>query len=398
MRKTFLISGFVVIWVLIAIYPKGVAATDSDLMESRYRSTMKLAQDEERATNAVPDSSREWRFEWGARMHFQVYGSRPRPAEQQIGLGAQLRRMRFKVSGSMPAYNVRVYMQPSVDRGDPGLELGYIEWNPGSSTALIGGQFKVPASRQFMVSSGRLQMVDRSFADAEHRLLYGLGIMVRQQVQLGPSSMAQVYGALTTGEGRHQPAALGGYSYTVRAELLPFGAFEQYRISDLDQAQNVRLSLAAAYNLNMDAVHTRGNTGRYMDGFQSDIGTIYGDILLKYAGWSLFSQISYRSADPPHNQPRRGSVYVVNEGTAFVVQSGKMISEKVEVSGRFAGFWPSERIDHLESAEKRYSIGVSRFIRSDRLKIQADVGWIDRSANAVALDELLVRAQVQVDF
>ncbi len=345
---------------------------------------------------AVSDSLEPWQINLGGRVQFQSYGTIDESREQVTQLGATVRRFRVKLFGALPSHNISFYTQPSFDRGEAGLELAYIDWNPWKKTEVTVGQFKVPATRQFMVSSGRLQLVDRSFADAEHRLLYDVGLMVRQRLSIGERSLVQMYGSATTGEGSERAPAEGGYSYTVRMEYLPLSDFDQYRISDLTRSNRLRISGAMAYNLNVDAVQTGGSIGKYMGGFQSDIGTVYADLLLKYNGWSLFSQGTLREAVPATDAPGFGDLNVINEGNTFVVQSGYMVSDKTEITGRFALYNPSKQVDYAIEGRRQYTVGATHFFRSDELKVQFDAGYIENTP--VDHGHLIVRGQLQIDF
>jgi hypothetical protein len=125
---------------------------------------------------------------------------------------------------------------------------------------------------------------------------------------------------------------------------------------------------------------------------------MYGDLLMKYDGWSIFSQVSWRDADPPTNRPNRSPLYEINEGTALLVQTGYMVSEVTEISGRYSTYQPSNAVEPYFSGEDQYTVGVTRFVRADRLKLQADVTWVDLPSDASMADHLMIRGQVQVDF
>ena len=106
--------------------------------------------------------------------------------------------------------------------------------------------------------------------------------------------------AVSQGEGRNLVQNnYGGLQYTGRIEILPFGKFASkgdYIGGDMKREETPKLSLAATYDFNDRAVKTRSNQGSYMvddfagntDGhFNSNITTIFADMMFKYKGFAV---------------------------------------------------------------------------------------------------------------
>ena len=166
-----------------------------------------------------------------------------------------------------------------------------IMWNFAKNWELWAGQTKLPGNVERVVSSGNLQLIDRSLLNSRFNIDRDLGLQLRHKSKLGGKVVLREKFAITQGEGRNVTEGNeGGLQYTARVELLPFGTFKSkgdYVQSDLKREQSSKLMLAFTYNFNQDAVRERGFAGDYMirtDGsiYATDQTTIFVDAMYKY--------------------------------------------------------------------------------------------------------------------
>ena len=254
-----------------------------------------------------------------------------------------------------------------------------IMWNFAPNWSLWAGQTKLPGNVERVVSSSSLQFIDRSILNSKFNLDRDTGIQLRHKSTWGSTIVTKEKFALSQGEGRNITTGnLGGLQYTARFELLPFGEFTKkgdYFESDLQRESNPKLMLGYTYNLNNDAVKTRSGSGSYMTiptGFyQTDITTAFVDLVFKYRGWSVLSEIAERSAESPIVTQADGIATgdIVNTGQAVNAQIGYLFNNNVEVAGRFS----SINYDNVvgKASPKQYTLGVSKYIVGHKLKVQA---------------------------
>ncbi len=266
-----------------------------------------------------------------------------------------------------------------------------IMWNFYENFELWAGQTKLPGNVERVVSSGNLQLIDRSLLNSRFNIDRDLGIQVRHHTMLSKKFMIREKLALSQGEGRNITSGnLGGHQYTARLELLPFGKFKSkgdYTQSDLKREQSPRLMLGVTYDYNQDAVKTRSNQGSYMftsTGFyETDITTLFVDAVFKYKGFSFMGEFANRDADAPVAVEADGTPAVDEDGNptddivvignAINLQAGYLFNNNYEVAGRFT----SLDFDDVtgRAMQEQYTLGVSKYIVGHKLKVQSDVNY-----------------------
>src|SRR5690606_6167930 len=135
------------------------------------------------------------------------------------------------------------------------------------------------------ISSGNLQLVDRSLLNGNYNIDRDLGFQLRHHFKLSEKFVIKEAFALSQGEGRNITSGnLGGFQYTSRLELLPFGNFTKngdYIGSDIYREDTPKLAFGVTYDFNNNAVKTRSNQGSYMvtdtGFFETNISTVFVD-------------------------------------------------------------------------------------------------------------------------
>ena len=275
-----------------------------------------------------------------------------------------------------------------------------LKWNFYENFVVWAGQAKLPGNRERVVSSGDLQLVDRSLLNSRFNIDRDLGIQLHHKTFLGRNVILKEIFALSQGEGRNVVTGnLGGHQYTGRLEVLPFGEFKDYREAALERYQTPKLSVGVTYDYNDDAVKTRSNMGEYMfteNGFhQTDISTFFADFMFKYKALSILGEFAHRDAENPIAREEDGmpTGAIVNTGNSINLQGGYLLDNNIEFVGRFTNVQediPGSRFPN----QNQYTLGVSKYISNHKLKVQTDISFNDNPEPE--MNHIMYR--LQIDF
>lgn len=279
-----------------------------------------------------------------------------------------------------------------------------IKWNFYNNFELWFGQTKLPGNRERVISSANLQFVDRSILNAGFNLDRDIGVQFRHHTKLSNDFVIREIFAISQGEGRNITTGnLGGYQFTSRIELLPFGNFTgkgDYKGSDLTRENTPKLALGISYDLNSNAVKTRSNQGKYMEidtgFFETDITTLFLDFMFKYKGFSFMGEYANRDADDPIAKNSDGTLTgdIVKVGNALNVQAGYLFKSNWEIAGRYSNTNLDKSITGI-NPNNEYTLGVSKYIVGHSLKIQSDFTYVDIANNN---NVLMYRLQFDIHF
>ncbi len=279
-----------------------------------------------------------------------------------------------------------------------------IKWNFYKNFELWFGQTKLPGNRERVISSGNMQLVDRSLLNKQFNIDRDMGFQLRHHFYLSDKFVVREALAFSQGEGRNVTVGnLGGHQYTAHLEFLPLGLFEgnsEYQGSDLKREQSPKLALAFGYDFNNNAVKNRSNQGDYMVNdlgyYETNISTFFMDAMFKYKGFSFMGEYAYRDAADPIAKNSDGSPTgdVVQIGSALNLQSGYLFNKNWEISSRFTNVSLDENITGKKD-ENQYTLGLSKYIVGHKLKIQTDISYLDIIATP---NQLMYRLQVDVHF
>jgi hypothetical protein len=279
-----------------------------------------------------------------------------------------------------------------------------IKWNFHKNFELWMGQTKLPGNRERVVSSGNLQMVDRSLLNKRFNIDRDMGIQLRHHFNISDDFIVREALSIAQGEGRNVTTGnLGGHQYTAHLEFLPFGKFKSkgdYKGSDLKRETSPKLAIGTSYDFNNNAVKNRSNQGSYMKNdvgfYQTNISTFFVDAMFKYKGFSFMGEYAYRDAKDPIAKNSDGTATgdVVQVGSGLNLQTGYLFSKKWELSGRYTNI-NLDKIITGKGAEDQYTLGVSKYIAGHKLKVQTDVSYLDLADKT---NQLMYRLQVDIHF
>lgn len=268
---------------------------------------------------------------------------------------------------------------------------GVIKYNPVSDFEIWFGQTVLPGNRERLISSQKVQFVDRSLLNSSFNLDRDVGVQIRNTSMLGEMVVRQM-GAISIGEGRDITTKNpGGYSYTGRVEFLPFGNFAgkgDYTGPDLEREEDVKLSVGFTYDFNDGAVRSRGHSGGfvYTNGgelVKNDLHTLLADAMLKYQGVSIHGEFANREADNDNG---------FGTGTAYMGSIGYVFGDNIGLSGRYATLTKTGNFSSL-TEHSEMTFALSKYFSGHNLKIQASAGYLDY----VSRDDLM-RFQVHMEI
>jgi len=286
-----------------------------------------------------------------------------------------------------------------------------LKWNFSGNWVLWMGQTKLPGNRERVISSGDLQMVDRSLLNSRFNIDRDIGFQLRHKFKFSKNFLIKQIYSISQGEGRNVTRGnLGGYQYTARIELFPFGDFSgkgDYKGSDLKFEPKPKLSLAFNYDFNNNASRNRSNMGSYMfingtsegssaELYQTNISTLFIDAMYKHKGFSFMGEYAYRDAADPIAKNSDGTLTgdIVQVGNGLNLQTGYLLSKTLEVSARYTNITLDENITG-KGAENQYTLGLSKYIIGHKLKVQTDLSYTDIGFKS---NQLMYRFQVDIHF
>ncbi|MCJ8167475.1 OprO/OprP family phosphate-selective porin [Pontibacter sp. E15-1] len=306
-----------------------------------------------------------------------------------------IRRARLKFEGFAYSPKLEYKIELGLSNSDIGSDIpsmtnnadniildAVAKWNFSPGWELWVGQTKLPGNRERIISSQKMQFVDRSLLNSRFNIDRDAGLQLHHEHAFGNVIVREI-GSISMGEGRDITVNnAGGYDYTAKVEVFPLGAFQSdgaYVGSDISREQTPKLAIAAAYDFNDNAARSRGQLGSFLSD-ERDLGTLFVDAMFKYRGFSAMAEYANSTAHSGGPVVSRTDAGKVNEtfvtGNAFNIQGGYLFPTNWEVAGRYTTYNPAA-VTSLSSQEQ-YTLGLSKYIVGHSLKVQSDVTLQDQ--------------------
>jgi len=254
-----------------------------------------------------------------------------------------------------------------------------LKWNFAGNFVLWFGQTKLPSNRERVISSQKLQFVDRSLLNSRFNLDRDKGLQLHYNHKIGKVVFREVV-AVSKGEGRNITTInKDGHDITGRVEVLPFGLFTKkgdYFQSDFAREPTPKLSVGATYDYNDGARRSRGQLGEWLDEGRT-LKTFFFDAIYKHNGFSAAAEYADRQAignaaieyDSIGNVSK--SFYT---GKAFVGQMSYLFKNNYEIAGRYSMINQDPNTQRKDIVH--YTLGFSKYIVGHYLKAQTDITLI----------------------
>jgi hypothetical protein len=287
------------------------------------------------------------------------------------------------------------------------------KWKFHKNLTLWVGQTKLPGNRERVVSSQKLQMVDRSLVNSIFNVDREMGVQLRGKFDVGAGVVKPML-SWSFGEGRNVTKTnIGGYHYIGRVEWLPLGEFSSkgdYFGADLKREKAPKLALATSYSMNNGAPKQK-TTGRFLtvtdaegnEGYlENNLQTVFVDMMFKYQGFSLMGEYAHKIvSDKEIRGEEELRALILDDdgrsyytGSGFNIQAGYLFKNNIEVSARYTTVTPDTEVSF--SGLEEYTLGLSKYIVGHALKIQGDVSLMDNAGDAA--NDLRYRLQFEFQF
>lgn len=295
-----------------------------------------------------------------------------------------------------------------VTSGAPKIILDAVaKWKFHKNFTLWVGQTKLPGNRERVVSSQKLQFVDRSIVNSTFTADREMGVQLRSKFKSG-NMVIKPMASLSFGEGRNTTISnIGGSRVMGRVELLPFGEFTSkgdYVEGDLKRENTPKLAFGASYSYNNGSSKQK-TTGKFLvdeDGnyFENNVETFFIDMILKYQGFALMAEFAdNKVVGEGVNADFRDALVDANGRSYFTGQGinsqiSYLFQNNIELAARYSRIMPDTEVSFAGINE--YTFGLSKYVVGHNLKIQADVSLIDETG--ASHNKLRYRLQTEFAF
>ncbi len=400
-------------FVLAALFP-AVAWADSEPAAVVRTSTRGGVRVDAAYGKGITVGSSDGDIELNLRARVQVQGAfetnAPQPGGERepVDTAFLVRRMRLVLQGHALARRVRYYFQLGLSTRDMEPDLlvpvrdAYVEWLDLRDASVRAGQMKVPFSRERVISSSALALVDRSNVNAEMNLDRDVGVQLFSRDLLGTGGLLRYNAGVFGGDGRNRISERAGLLWAARVEALPLGDFDDYVEGDLERTHKLGLSIGIATAYNQSTKRSRSTLSDTYTTGTVDYRHAVADLHAKWRGFSLLAEVHYRKGDKPivgERSDRSGEAAVERSrsAVAYLVQVGATIASHWDASIRYGEVRPLE--GGAVYRDREVGGGVGFYPRGHNLKIQLDYFHLIRDAATSAdVETDRVRIQTQLYF
>ena len=258
-----------------------------------------------------------------------------------------------------------------------------LKWQFAPDFYLWFGQTKLPGNRERVISSQKLQFVDRSIVNGRYNIDRDVGFQLHIKKKLAANPLNLAF-AVSMGEGRNiTDFNAGGLEYTGRIEYLPFGAFKNkgdYSEGDLEREQTIKTSIGVTFDYNHDAVRQRGNQGAYIVDSNNrlvtqSLSTWFVDMITKYKGWALEAEYANKSAPQPVFYEGDQRVNAFYTGWGFTTQTSYLLKSNWEFGLRYSYVHPDVDVDVKLGNQTQFTAVISKYVFGHNLKVQSDISY-----------------------
>ena len=338
-------------------------------------------------------ASDDGQFGLNTRVRVQIrYSADDEPGDEVVH-SLTLRRARLAFTGNFFGADNRFKLELALSPRDQGIRDVfesdgpqrtplldyYVEFRQLRDLSLRIGQYKVPFSRQRVISSGDLQMVDRSIVNGAFNLDRDVGLDIRSRDLFG-LGLFRYYLGVYIGQGRDAVGADDfGLMYIGRLEVLPFGMFDDYDEADFSRSSSPRLSIGAGWAA-IDRAHgDRGILGRRpRDGGTTNTQHFTADAVFMVSGFSFFSEFMLRvgQRNPGDAVDASGAPIAAEapaDGWGLMAQAGYLVPHlPLEIAVRYG---TTQALGQQSTMGESNELGValSYYFAQHPFKVQADL-------------------------
>lgn len=303
----------------------------------------------------------------------------------------------FMISGRAVKEKISFMLQTDFSNASP-LYDAWIAYHPTAWLTITGGQKQTFVNnREMIYREDRLQFTQRSLSSrifSNSGREFGLFVETKFGEKIGFAPKV----ALTSGDGRSsfgtdsRDTDLGGLKIGGRLDIYPLGYLKEGNdlyTADLLHEEKPKLILGVAGSLNQGASEARGEGhGRFLmydvnrDIKLPDYRQIYGDLLIKYKGFSLLYEYSNASAtklDGLYVDPNALNLLVPQQisnflvlGNSHTIQGGYVTKTGYGFDVRFDQGLPEFDTNNASILQefKNFNVGFTKYFDKNNLKLQ----------------------------
>lgn len=336
---------------------------------------------------------------------FVYNDSEAAPGEDGERWGFEQRRTEIYFNGHVisPDLTYKVKIAANRSGGSVSLDDAIIGYRLNDAWKIDVGQFKVPFLREFLMSSGRQQAVERSYVKHVFNANRSQGI----QLKYGADQWA-VMAMLHDGTGAKNTAFASDrtdLALAARSEVLLAGEWSQFKdfASWADEEFGLLLGAAVDYEV--------GETGLGTD--TADFFKYTVDLGAEFGGWNLFAAFVGQ-----HVQDNGSAAFAEVDQIGFLVQGGIfVIPDKMDVFARYEhldldGVLYNAAVSSMtpvaDDKINLVTVGMNYYFKKHTVKLTTDLIWVldplpDSDTGAGLLrssedDQIVFRTQIQLMF
>jgi phosphate-selective porin OprO and OprP len=326
-----------------------------------------------------------------ARLKFDGFAFSPK-LKYKIELGLSNRDTKFSDDAGLVGGNAKIILD------------AVVKYQVVQNTTIWFGQTKLPGNRERVISSQKLQFVDRSNVNSKFNIDRDFGFQLHHKFKIG-ESVVLFKESVSLGEGRNMIVSNnGGFDYTGRVEFLPFGTFESkgdYFSSDLKRETTPKLAFGFTADLNQGAIKQGGQLGKILidtagNYVNSDLTSYIADMIFKFKGFSSLMEVAYRESSMGNYVDAFGRSF--NQGFGYNIQAGYLFKSNYEVAARYTRVMPLSGMASNINHGEQYTLGLSKYIKGHNLKLQTDLTYDRALTTTFAQDKFIFRLQTEVSF
>lgn len=306
------------------------------------------------------------------------------------------RRTYFNIGGVAVREKVDFFLQLDYSRPDPLLDA-WVGYHPFKGTSIVFGQKQnIANNREMLIMENQLTFPDRSLLSREYsRSGREFGLFVEQKFGEKFGIVPQL--SVTSGDGRNsfgtdsRDLDVGGFKWSGRVDIYPLGYFtpgNEGMIADLYHEEKLKFVIGGAASYNDGASQSvgegHGEFGLFDsngDPRQPDYRQVYGDLLIKFKGFSLLGEYNVSTATELDGtfKEENGDALLPTEiseylalGTGYNVQLGYVTNTGYALDMRYSGIMPEfENENSIIKERDGWTVGFAKYFKGNDLKVQA---------------------------
>lgn len=267
-----------------------------------------------------------------------------------------------------------------------------------SGWTVLFGQFKLPLTREYLLSERYNQMVERSNVDAVFSQSYSQGLQLENFTDDVHIALAFSDG-LRTLNTDYNSTSEADYALTARIEYKPAGNWKQFQdMTSLDNGEP-GFMIGAALHHQGETMNFRGSAIDQLTQYTIDLN--YEGINCNLSVAAVGRNIKLTTGDSMNDW-------------GIYVQGGHFIAEKTEIFARYSVLIPDSDAAG-DDAFNTVTAGVNHYFYGHALKLTVDTVWFLDDPNDTTMigfganpstgllatsdaDEIAIRAQLQLIF